>query len=180
MAAPAGPALPWGRSSDGASEQSSDTGDDFESSLRKIMLSAALGGLADGPPAKRARTNGSNTADALARACDAVEACRALAQAEDAMPNDLSAGQRIQVCSCAAADTLEGQQTHIMPQCGILGMYAGRALCRSSGSWRSMRGPAACGGALSWSRAGQGQCRRAKTCPLANQQQCPSGPSGEC
>jgi hypothetical protein len=98
MAAPEGPALPWGcGSDDGASQQSSDTGDAFESSMRKIMLSAALGGLPDGPLAKRARTDGSNTADAPAHACNAVEACRALAQADAAMPTDLVAGQRIQV-----------------------------------------------------------------------------------
>ena len=109
MAAPDGPALPWGRGSDGASQQSSDTSDEFASSLRKIMLTAALGGLPDGPPAKRARTDDADTGDALARACHAVEACRALAEAEDTAPTDLAAGQRIQVCSwCCGCTSGEG------------------------------------------------------------------------
>jgi hypothetical protein len=97
MAAPGGPALPWGHCGDAAPQHGSDTGDAFESSLRKIMLSAALGGLPGGPPAKRARTGNFNTADALAHACDAVEACRTLAAAHEARPTDLAAGQRIEV-----------------------------------------------------------------------------------
>lgn len=93
----AAPALPWGRSDDGAAQHSDDTSDDFGSSIRKLMLSAALGGLVDGRPAKRARTDASESGDTVTRANDAVEAFRALTQADEAVPADLTAGQHIQV-----------------------------------------------------------------------------------
>ena len=80
------------------------------------MLTAALGGLPDGPPAKRARTDDSDTGDALARACHAVEACRALAEAEDTAPTDLAAGQRIQVCSWCCSWTTGRYKARMLPQ----------------------------------------------------------------
>ena len=80
------------------------------------MLTAALGGLPDGPPAKRARTDDSDTGDALARACHAVEACRALAEAEDTAPTDLAAGQRIQVCSWCCSCTTGRYKARMLPQ----------------------------------------------------------------
>lgn len=158
MAAPQGPALPWGRGNDGAAQHSGDTNDEFESSLRKIMLSAALGGLVDGRPAKRARTDDGEPADALTRAYDTVEAFQSLAHSDEAVPADLAARQRIQVCSRSRFEMADCC-AHL-PQRAGHSVFLFKTPRRSSGSWRMPTGPRPCGGVQSWSRGRRQQHRR--------------------
>lgn len=87
------PALPWGHHSDAPPAQTD--GDAFESGVRKMVLFAALGGLSNERPAKRARTEG----DAAARPAAAEDANADFAEAEESVPADLAAGQRIEVTS---------------------------------------------------------------------------------
>lgn len=83
--------MPWGHTADRPATETG--GDAFESSLRKIMLSAALGRLVNKAPAKRARM--SEPAEAPETCTEA--AADVVANSDKAVPDDLAVGQRVEV-----------------------------------------------------------------------------------